>query len=161
MRLRPTNFPTIRLSQFASLINRSKHLFSKTIEARESVELEKLYTCEASSYWNLHFSFTKSSTSSSKKKLGKTALLGILINTVIPFLFIYGDKSLKSDLKHKALELMQNLPAERNSILTLWDDIGIKALNAAQGQALIHLKNMYCDEKNCLYCQIGNSIIRN
>lgn len=160
LRLRPSNFPTIRLAQFAHLAHSSEHLFSKTIEAKTLDELNSLYDCHVSDYWKTHYTFGKTSKNKTKN-IGKTALQGLYINTIIPFLFIYGKSRGKEYLVENALHLLSEIPAESNAIIKNWANLGIVAENAAQSQALIQLKNSYCIQKNCLYCQIGNAIIRN
>lgn len=159
LRLRPSNFPTIRIAQFASLVNKSKHLFSKTLEANNIKELTELFACYTSNFWENHYTFNKVSPKK-VKNLGKLATNGIFINTVVPFIFIYGKNRLKPELKDKALNILNQLPAEKNSIIKKWKEIGLEAKNAAESQALIHLTINYCISKNCLYCQIGNDIIR-
>ena len=159
MRLRPSNFPTIRISQFSNLVYKSSHLFSKTLETKNIKELTELYSCSISQYWKTHYTFDKLSTEKNKN-IGKSALLGIFINTVLPFMFIYGKLRGINELKDKALELLEQIPAEKNSTIKKWEDLNIIPVNAAQSQAIILLTNNYCNKKNCLYCQIGNSIIR-
>jgi hypothetical protein len=160
LRLRPINFPAIRIAQFAALVHKSNHLFSKTIEANTIDDLELLYKVGVSDYWKNHFTFNKTSKSTSKI-MGELALTAIIINTVIPFMFIYGILRAKSDLKQKALYILGQIPAEKNHITRSWVKAGIVPDNASQSQALIQLSNEYCKQKNCIYCQIGNSILRN
>jgi hypothetical protein len=160
LRLRPANFPTIRIAQFATLIHNSQHLFSKTIEAPGFEELYMLYDCAVSEYWEHHYNFGKKS-KQEKKNIGKTSVYGIFINTVIPFLFLYGKNHANEALKEKAIALLEKLPAEKNHIIEGWISEGIKVENALQSQALLQLTSNYCIPKKCLSCQIGNSIIRN
>jgi hypothetical protein len=160
LRLRPANFPTIRIAQFAMLIHNSQHLFSKTIEAPGFEELYLLYECGVSDYWEHHYNFGKES-KQEKKNLGKTSVYGIFINTVIPFLFLYGKCQGNEALKEKAIALLEKLPAEKNHIIEGWISEGINVENALQSQALLQLTSNYCIPKKCLSCQIGNSIIRN
>ena len=159
LRLRPQNFPTIRIAQFASLVNHSQHLFSRTIDANDVKELIGLYQCQAGGYWEEHFNFGNKS-NKAEKKLGKSSITGLFINTVIPFLFLYGKHLSNQKLQDKALSLLEQLPAEANHVVKDWSEAGIKAYNAYQSQALLQLTNEYCNKKNCLYCQIGNSIIQ-
>lgn len=160
LRLRPVNFPTIRLAQFVSLFHKSSALFSKTIETPGIKQLEELLTCEAGEYWHTHYTFGKISTKK-KKPVGDKALSGIIINTIIPFLFLYGKIRGKNEQMEKALRLLEGLPAENNSIINDWIDAGLIPENANQSQALLQLTGNYCIHKNCLNCQIGNIIIRN
>lgn len=160
LRSRPANFPTVRIAQFAALINVSAHLFSKVMECRNIQELRILFEAKPSQYWDEHYTFTKTSAKQSKK-LGKTAIEGILINTVLPFMFVYGKLRGKEELSEKSLTILNEMPTEKNSIIDVWRNIGLEPKNAGESQALLQLKNNYCNFKNCLYCQVGNEIIRN
>jgi hypothetical protein len=160
MRLRPGNFPTIRISQFAALIHRSHGLFSKIIEIENLEELKKLFKVEASEYWKYHYSFNKKSARISTKELGETSVEMLIINVVIPFLFVYGEKQNKEYLKNRALEFLEQLPAEVNSIIEKWEKIGVNSRSAFESQALLQLKNKYCDQKKCLNCQIGVKLVK-
>lgn len=158
LRLRPVNFPTIRIAQFASFIHNSSALFSKIIEAESLKEIEQLFIIQASEYWDNHYNFGKES-AKRKKKFGKTAFNTIMINTIIPFLFVYGKSKDNQLFMDKAIRLMEELPVEKNHIINKWKEIGIEAIDARQSQALLQLKNVYCNSKKCLECQIGNQII--
>ena len=159
MRLRPCNFPTVRISQFAALIYRSHGLFSKIIEIEELENLKELFKVNASEYWNLHYSFNKNSTTNSIKELGETSVNMLIINVVIPFLFVYGEKQNKEYLKNRALEFLEKLPSEKNSIIEKWGKLGINARSAFESQALLQLKNIFCERKKCLNCQLGVKLV--
>jgi hypothetical protein len=158
LRLRPDNFPHIRIAQFASLIHHSSKLFSKIIENPELENLRKLFECEPSEYWKNHYLFQTQSASKSKK-LGIQSINGILINTVVPFLFCYAYQKNNQDLKDKAVQLLEQIPTERNAIIAGWQNLGLKSESAFDTQALIHLKKQYCDEKKCLRCRIGHKVL--
>lgn len=160
MRLRPGNFPTVRISQFAALIHRSHGLFSKIIEIENLDELKKLFKVNASEYWNAHYSFNKKSTRDTVKELGETSVDMLIINVVIPFLFVYGEKQNKEHLKNRALEFLEQLPAEINSIIEKWGKLGVNSRSAFESQALLQLKNKYCDQKKCLNCHIGVKLVK-
>jgi hypothetical protein len=160
MRLRPGNFPTIRISQLAALIHRSQGLFSKIIEIENIDSLKKLFEVQASDYWHSHYNFNKLSKRTSKKELGANSINILIINVVIPFLFVYGEKQNKHHLKNRALEFLEQLPAEKNSILTKWGALGIEVHSAFESQALLQLKNIYCEKKKCLNCQIGVKLVK-
>jgi hypothetical protein len=160
MRLRPGNFPTVRISQFAALIYRSHGLFSKILEVEDLGELKKLFKVEASEYWNEHYNFNKKSTRNSVKELGETSVDMLIINVVIPFLFVYGEKQNKEYLKNRALEFLEQLPPEVNSIIEKWGKLGVNSRSAFESQALLQLKNKYCDQKKCLNCQIGVKLVK-
>jgi hypothetical protein len=160
MRLRPGNFPTVRISQFAALIHRSHGLFSKIIEIEGLNELKQLFKVQASEYWNSHFNFNKNSIKYSVKELGETSINTIILNVVIPFLFVYGEKQNKEYLKNRSLEFLEQLPAEENSIVVKWQKLGVESRSAFESQALLQLKNKYCEQKKCLNCQIGVKLVR-
>ncbi len=156
LRLRPDNFPHIRLAQFASLTHESVKLFSKILENTNVGELRKLFGAEVSEYWQNHYVFGKESVYS-RKKMGKISLDLLLINTVVPFIFTYSKKKNRSN--DDALRILEELPAENNSIISGWKALGQHVENAFDSQALLQLKKNYCDEKKCLRCRVGHKIL--
>lgn len=159
LRLRPCNFPTIRLSQFAALIYNSTGLFSKIIDSKNIEDISLLFSkIKTSEYWNTHYLFNKQSPKR-KKTFGSTYINLILINTVVPLTFIYGKMHDNENLMNKAISYLEQLESENNSIITGWAKIGIVSDNAYYSQALIELKNNFCNKKNCLQCIIGNKLI--
>ena len=160
LRSRPGNFPSVRIAQFAMLIYKSTALFSKILETKTVNDFYKLFVVKHSDYWENHYIFNKESIKKSKT-IGKSAVDIILINTIVPFLFIYGKAKGIQDLQDRSISLLESLKSEKNSIITKWNDLGINASNAFDTQALIQLKNNYCNPKKCLNCPIGNYIIRN
>lgn len=161
MRLRPVNFPTIRIAQFAALIYQSHSLFSKIMEIEEIEKLKGLFKVKASEYWDNHYTFNKLAKDTKPKELGESAANILIINTVIPFLFVYGEKQNKPQLKNRALEFLEQLPPESNSILSKWEGMGAKARSAFESQALLQLKKCYCETKKCLNCPVGTKLITN
>jgi len=159
MRLRPANFPTIRIAQFAQLIFQSAHLFSKILEAENVEALEKLFKIEPSDYWKTHYTFDNDS-EEKPKRLGKTAIHLFIINTIAPFLFVYGTQKAETAFQDKALSLLESLKPEKNSIINGWKDLGVMPESAAQTQALLQLKNEYCNQKRCLECSVGAVILK-
>jgi len=158
LRSRPGNFPTIRIAQFAMLIYKSSALFSKIIESKSLDEIKELLLVEPSEYWINHYLFNKESVKKTKS-LGESSVDILIINTVIPFLFVYGKQTGSETIKQRALDFLEKIKSEKNSIVDSWNKIGILSDNALSSQALIHLKNNYCNTKNCLNCQIGSQII--
>ncbi|MBP1640772.1 MAG: hypothetical protein H6Q17_2355 [Bacteroidetes bacterium] len=158
LRLRPHNFPHIRIAQFASLTYNSTKLFSKVINAKSLAEMESLFQCNTSDYWQLHYTFNKLS-ASKNKPIGKSTVKVLLINTVIPFLFSYGKYKDDERMQEKALTLLEQIPSEQNSIIANWKQHNIAASSAFDSQALIHLKKNYCDTKKCLQCRIGHFVL--
>ena len=159
MRLRPINFPTIRIAQLATLIHHSSALFSRILETENPNELRKLFDVSASEYWNTHYSFNKISKDNHTKTLGDTAFNNLVINTIVPMLFVYGDQHLDQKMKDRALQLLEKLAPESNQIIRKWNEMGIDCRSAFETQALLQLKNSYCANKKCLNCQLGAKII--
>jgi len=159
MRLRPINFPTIRIAQLATLIHHSSALFSRILETENPNELRKLFDVSASEYWNTHYSFNKISKDNHTKTLGDTAFNNLVINTIVPMLFVYGDQHLDQTMKDRALQLLEKLAPESNQIIRKWNEMGIDCRSAFETQALLQLKNSYCANKKCLNCQLGAKII--
>jgi hypothetical protein len=159
MRLRPINFPTVRIAQLAMLIHHSSALFSRILETENPEDLRKLFDVKASAYWDNHYSFNKISKDNHPKSLGKTAFNNLVINTIAPLLFVYGDQHLDQGMKDRALLLLEKLEPESNQIIRKWEELGIESRTAFETQALLQLKNKYCDHKKCLNCQLGAKII--
>ncbi|MGQ7867954.1 DUF2851 family protein [Sunxiuqinia sp. sy24] len=158
LRLRPVNFPTVRLAQFAALVHHSSALFSNLVEKDNMSEIRELFRVQASDYWDTHYRFNKAS-GKRPKVLGDVAFQNILINTVVPFLFVYGEYHNQQQLKDKALMFLEKLPAENNSIISNWKELGVSVRSAFDSQALIQLKNSYCTPKKCLQCHLGVKLI--
>ncbi len=158
-RTRPSNFPTLRLAQFASLVHKSSHLLSKIVELSEVGQLIALFECQASPYWQEHYHFGKKSGLKKTKALGRSSLENILINAVAPMLFLLGNEQMKEELKEKAVSLLHYLPSEKNHVIMQWAKSGIAARHAADSQALLQLKKYYCNRFKCLECGIGTSIL--
>lgn len=160
LRLRPVNFPTIRIAQFANLVFNSTHLFSKIIETEKCEDLKKLMKVDVSDYWHTHYVFDKISTSA-KKHLGDDSINNIIINTVVPFLFVYGKQ--KDEVKYieRALHFLEQMTGENNSIIKKWNALKMPVKTAYSTQALLQLKNEYCNYKKCLSCNIGSYLLKN
>ncbi len=157
-RMRPKNFPTIRIAQFAMLLHRSGHIFRKLIESQSIEDLYALFGVTASPYWDTHYRFDHAS-SYSVKRMGRDAWHNILINTVAPLVFIYGKETIQDKLSEKALAILQDLAPENNKIIRKWKELGCSPKHAADTQALLELKKYYCIPKRCLHCSIGYKII--
>jgi hypothetical protein len=158
LRLRPVNFPTIRLAQFAALFQKAEGLFSKIIVCKTTSELVELFRTEASEFWNTHYTFE--TTSPCKvKRLGNEAVNILIINAIAPFLFKYGELTTNDILKDRAIDFLNQIPAEKNSIVKRWEQYGIKPDSAFFSQGIIQLANFYCNPKRCLCCSIGTRII--
>lgn len=160
LRLRPVNFPTVRIAQFASLIFYSNRLFSKLLECNSVQDIMRFFEIRTSDFWNTHYNFNEKS-SYRIKMLGKSSQQIILINTIIPLLFLYGKNRNKTIYTERALYFLRKLPVEKNAIIRNWNLLGIETRNSYTGQALLQLKSAYCNKKKCLECQIGNTLIKN
>ncbi|MBS1756433.1 MAG: DUF2851 family protein, partial [Bacteroidetes bacterium] len=159
LRMRPANFPTIRLVQLAALIHDSLHLFSKIKEANNMEDVIKLLSITANDYWNYHY-VPDMPANFKKKTLGKQMIQNIIINTVVPILYAYGHFNKNEMLKNKALQWLEKTSAEKNNITKGFQQLGIENKNAFDSQALIRLKNDYCNHRLCLQCAIGNKILQ-
>jgi hypothetical protein len=159
LRLRPANFPTIRIAQFAKLLHQSVHLFSKIIATEDVKGLHELFKIELSNYWSDHYTFDKPS-KEMKKHLGKDAVNLILINTIIPFIFLYGKMRNEDWYKDRALLLLEQIAPENNAIIEKWQELGVTVESAAHTQSLLQQKKQYCDTQRCLSCAIGVAILK-
>ncbi len=160
MRMRPVNFPTIRISQLARLIYRSQGLFAKIIDCSKLNDLKKLFEVKASEYWDSHYRFNRPAPVCHSKELGKSSMNTLIINVIIPFLFVYGEKQNQHHLKNRALDFLEELPPENNSIIREWEALGINARSAFESQAMLQLKNRHCDRRQCLHCTIGSKLVK-
>jgi hypothetical protein len=158
LRIRPVNFPHIRIAQIASVWIKNDLLFSKALETDHLGDLRMFFNVEPSGYWTNHYHF-RSVSASKRKSVGKNASDIILINTVIPVLFAYGKYKNLPEYCERALGFLEEIAPERNSIVTVFNNAGISVRNAGETQALIQLRREYCDKKKCLYCRIGFRVI--
>jgi hypothetical protein len=158
-RMRPANFPTVRLAQLSMLIHQSLHLFSKIIDEENVSNIKKLLNVTANDYWHYHYVLDEP-TELKKKSLGKQMINNILINTIIPLVFSYGLYHKEDKYKDKAIKWLEEIEAETNSITKGFNSIGQASKSSFDSQSYIQLKNEYCDHKRCLDCAIGNSLIR-
>ena len=159
LRLRPGNFPHVRLAQLANLYYKERSLFSRIMEADTLEAVRKLLTVTTSPYWEEHFNFRKVS-SSREKQVGKNAQNLIIINTVIPFLYAYGLHKADELLCERATGFLESLKAEDNHIIRHWSGAGLPVSTAADSQALLQLQKEYCDKKDCLRCRFGFEYLR-
>ena len=159
LRLRPRNFPTIRIAQLASFISNYQHTFSKILEVGSLQEVKKLFQTSTSPYWKNHYVFDEASIETDKK-LGNSSIENIIINTVCPLLFFYGKVRNEEALCEKAVSWLYELKPESNSTTKLFEGISYKTHNAGQSQALIQLHTNYCKSKKCLYCSIGTHLLK-
>ena len=160
MRLRPANFPTIRLAQFAALLHRSPQLLSAMDAFPDLKSLTAALSVQASAYWNTHYRWDEAIQKTSTKTLGTDAVQNIIINTIAPLRFLYAHTHGRAAESEAALSLLDYIPPENNNIIRLWSGYGWTPEHAGGSQSLIQLYNNYCCRKRCLECAVGLSIIR-
>lgn len=154
-KMRPCNFPTMRIAQFAKLLFNTNHLVSLCMDSHSLEKIREIFCCNASDYWRSHYVFSTESPNHSTE-LGKQAIENIVINTVIPFLFAYGKERNDENIKQRTYDFLMLIQPERNSIISQWNSHKIKAINAFESQGLLQLFNEYCSKGNCVRCSIGH-----
>lgn len=157
-RMRPANFPTVRLVQLAALIHQSSSLFSRMIEIKKEEEALHWLLPEVSDYWKFRF-IPDGEQSAKGNRMGKDSARLLILNVVAPFMFLYGKERGNESLTETSIELLNELPAETNKIIERYRQLGIKTKTAADSQALLILKKRYCDHKRCLHCIFGKRIL--
>lgn len=158
-RMRPVNFPTIRLAQLAHIVSKNTS-FTETLKKADTVnEVHQLFYATVSEYWLTHFTFQKNNKTSSKK-LGLSSINNIIINSVFPFLFEIGKYYDDASLQKKVFSWLASLPPEKNRIVDNWKTIGAEIDDAYTSQAAIELYNEFCIQQKCLNCRLGGYIIR-
>jgi hypothetical protein len=158
-RMRPHNFPTIRIAQLASLFFTHQNFFSKLMSITKKEEFYTLFSFSIQEFWKTHFTF-ESISKKSLKKLSKAFIDLLLINTIIPLKFVFLQSRVEVD-EEEIMQLIKQLSSEKNSIISNFSDLKIKSKTALESQALLELKNNYCTKKRCLQCAIGNNLLRN
>ena len=159
LRLRPNNFPHVRIAQLACLYHRAYGLLSQLMEKTTLKEIRDLLRGGTSAYWLTHYAFGGCSPSR-PKTLSDSSLDLLIINTVVTFLYAYGKHQGKEELCARATAFLEELKPENNYIIRMWDQCGLKVSHAGDSQALIQLKKEYCDRKKCLYCRIGYEYLK-
>ena len=159
LRMRPANFPTVRLAQLAMLLQNSSHFFSKIIEEDLLSEVKALLRVTANDYWHYHYRFEEVC-AFHPKKLGEMMIDNIIINTIIPIIFAYGRYHNNDKLAGKALRWLEEISAEQNRVVEIFKKLDLKISSAFDSQAAVELKKEYCDCKRCLECGVGTSILK-
>lgn len=157
-RHRPDNFPTIRLSQFGQLYHNRQNLFSKIIETNSLQAIYDVFDVQAAPYWATHYRFDKESTKK-RKVLSKSFIDLLIINTIVPFKFAYS-KATGKEITEELLALMQLLSPENNAVMDKFKQFKMVPENAYDTQALLQLKNEYCNHKRCMQCAFGLEILK-
>ena len=159
LRLRPQNFPHIRISQIASLYCSRKADLASIIECGSADELRQTLNTDVTTYWETHYTFGSTSCRTTKG-LSPASLNLLIINTAVPVMFAYGRHRGDENLCNKALEILDSIKAENNFIVRMWRSCGLDVRCASDSQALIQLKKEYCDTKKCLRCRIGYEYLK-
>ena len=159
MRMRPVNFPTVRLAQLAQMIHLHGCLFSKIKEAPDVKTVKTLFNVKASGYWSTHFRISVEGPVR-PIRLGDGTANVLIINAVVPLLFCYGKFHKEERYCEKALQFLEQIEAEDNTIIRHYTNRGMVPQNAMQSQALLYLYNYYCRRKRCLECSIGNILLQ-
>jgi hypothetical protein len=158
LRLRPANFPTVRIAQLAALFSKHTTLFSKILSCKTSQELVRLFQISQSEYWLNHYQLGKL-VANKVHGLGKSSIQNLIINTVAPMLVAYGKLHDDQSYIDRALLLLQYSPAENNKIIRQWSELGYNVNTAFDSQGLIELYSNYCTKRRCLECTIGMQIV--
>lgn len=157
-RMRPANFPTIRIAQLVSIFYTHQNLFSQLMSINKLADFYELLSVAVDVFWQTHYTFEKTSKKSSKK-LTKSFIDLLIINTIMPLKFYYLQQ--RGEVAHEnIIALMQQIKPEKNSVISRFSDIKITSKNAFETQALLQLRNEYCTTKRCLQCAIGNDLLR-
>lgn len=159
LRMHPSSFPTIKLSQLANFISKQQSIFQSFIHCNDVAEFHKYFKIKAQSYWDTHYVFNQKGVYA-PKILGASSINNILINVVVPFIYAYGHYYGLIQYKNKAIDLLGHLQAESNAVIKKFKSLGVTIDSAQDSQSLIHLKKEYCDLKKCLDCIIGYSIFK-
>ena len=159
LRLRPQNFPHIRISQLANLYYERRAGLSQLVECRDMAGLADMLRTRVTPYWETHYTFGSESVRNAKH-LSPFSINLLIINTCAPMLFAYGRHTLREDLCDRAFDFLEQLKAENNHIIRMWRECGLEVKTAGDSQALIQLKKEYCDRKDCLRCRIGYEYLK-
>ena len=157
-RMRPNNFPTIRIAQLVAVYNKYQNLFSRLMAINRVGDFYDLLTVEVKGFWKTHYTFETDSKKSAKK-LTKSFIDLLIVNTIVPLKFVYEQERREVD-EEKLLKLMQQLKPEKNSIINKFTELKVEVKNTFESQSLLELKNNYCTKKLCMQCAIGNSLLR-
>ncbi|QHS62770.1 DUF2851 family protein [Chitinophaga agri] len=158
LRMRPASFPSMKIAAMAALLHHQRRLFSAMLDAPDVKHLESMLSVSPSDYWKTHYRFGKPVRRTSMP--GRTAVHNMLINTVLPLLYMYGKEKKDAVFQEKIISFMGQLPAEDNHVMRAWKALHINAGSAGETQALLQLKQAYCEQKRCLQCAIGAKLLR-
>ncbi len=158
LRMRPVNFPTIRISQLANLLSGSDRMMNRLLHTEDLGSIQHILDVDCSAYWQDHYMFGKLSTPK-EKRLGKDAIISVIINAIIPFRFFNARRKGDEESAGSALRMLYEIGFEENGLTRYWRNLGVPDGSAWESQALIELKQSYCDQKRCLHCHIGQHLL--
>ena len=159
LRLRPQNFPHIRISQLANLYYERRASLSALTDCKDQAALAEMLQTQVTPYWETHYTFGSESVRN-QKRLSAGSINLLIINTCVPMLFAYGRHALKEEWCDRAFDILEQLKAENNHIIRMWQEVGLEVKSAGDSQALIQLKREYCDKRDCLRCRIGYEYLK-
>ena len=159
LRLRPANFPTLRIAQFAALLFSQKNIFSKILELDSYQSFKMILEVTQSAYWQTHYRFGKKALEK-VPCLGESSFQNVLINSVVPFFVAYGKAKDDTSYLDRAMSFLEHIPAEKNKITRAWGELGISVKTSFDSQALIEQYNNFCQKRQCLNCAIGASLLK-
>ena len=159
-RLRPASFPTIRIAQLAQILFVHRNLFDDLVKNFDFEQAKRILSVEASDYWKRHYNFAHIKEAERTKSVGQSSIDSIVINAIVPLLFYYGKETDNQEMCERSLAILESMKGEQNNITRLWDSLGVRSKSAFESQALIQLKNNYCDRFGCLKCRIGLNLMK-
>ena len=157
-RSRPQNFPFRRIALLAQFVHGGFNLMNDILGANDTKQLRQLFDVELSGYWISHYSFGKPSPSAGRA-LSSSSIDIVLINTVAPLYYARGEMTDDYTMTDRAIELLEDLRPEQNSIVKMFSDAGIGCDDALTSQALIQLRRNYCEARKCIYCRLGHRLL--
>ncbi|WP_339924100.1 DUF2851 family protein [uncultured Cyclobacterium sp.] len=161
MKVRPSNFPSFRLAQIANLLNNSPHLFDAVLhELDNSRSFERIFNLSVSDYWKNHYHFGKPNLRATKGALSSAIMNLLAINFIVPLWYAYGRYTDLSIWQEKCFNLLQEIPAEKNSLISIYQEVNWSAANAFDSQGMLGLYHQYCSKRMCLQCKIGQNLLR-
>ena len=161
MRVRPTNYPTVRLAQLSAILHRSPNLFSNILDSITDIHtFRKQFEFQISSYWQFHYHLGKPTAKKQNRSLSPETVSLLAINFMVPLWYAYGQFTDDMDWQEKCFDLLQEVNAEKNHITNKFEAHYWKAQNAFDSQGMIGLHNNYCTKKKCLECKVGQNLLR-
>lgn len=157
-RMRPNAFPSLRIAQLAAFLFKNGAIFNNFFEEKELSKLEKTFQIEVSDYWKCHFRFGRASTPK-KGQIGNEFIQTLLLNVVLPILFLYGKEKGNELIQSRAFDLIEEMDYEKNKITRIYEDLDFPKKSAFDSQAIIQLNQFYCKPKKCLNCKLGTHLM--